>query len=127
MKKDRKHKHSYKTRLILGAGLIAAIAATFCCMTPLILFLLGITGAWMANLNAIEPYRPYFLIASAIFVAIGFWRVYMKPRAPDCKPGGFCVMPESGRVNKIMLWVTMAIIVLVLLYPFILPIIGGNS
>jgi mercuric ion transport protein len=122
-----KYKHSYKTRLLLGAGLITAIAATLCCIAPLILFLLGITGAWMANLNALEPYRPYFLIASAIFVTIGLWRVYMKPRAPDCKPGTLCAMPESGRVNKIMLWITVAIIALVLLYPFILPILVGNS
>ena len=85
------------------------------------LFLLGINGAWIGNLTAMAPYKPYFLIAAIAFVAGGFWKVYKKPKAQDCEPGTFCAMPYSDRINKTMLWVAVSVIVLVLIYPYVAP------
>ncbi len=112
-----------KTRWLLGAGIVTSMAATLCCIAPLVLFLLGIGGAWIANLVALEPYRPYFLGAAIVFVAVGYWKVYRKPKAADCKPGTFCALPAADRTNKIMLWVSTGIILLVLVYPYIVPTI----
>ena len=112
-----------KTRWLLGAGIAAAFTATLCCIAPLVLFLLGISGAWVAEFTALEPYRPYFMTAAIIFVVAGYWKVYRKPKAADCKPGTYCAMPKSDRINKIMLWVATAIIALVLVYPYIAPAI----
>src|SRR3546814_9143726 len=39
---------------LIGAGLASA-----CCVVPLLLVMLGISGAWIANLTALEPYKPY--------------------------------------------------------------------
>jgi len=39
----------------VGGGLRAA-AASSCCILPLALFTVGISGAWIANLTALEPY-----------------------------------------------------------------------
>ncbi len=123
MEEESENTNNGKTRWLLGAGIAAAFTATLCCIAPLVLFLLGISGAWVANLTALEPYRPYFLTAAIIFVAVGYWKVYRKPKAADCKPGTFCAMPESDRINKIMLWIATAIIALVLVYPYIAPAI----
>ena len=123
MTKEQKGKQYNKTRWLLGAGIVTAFAAAICCIAPLVLFLLGISGAWVANLTAMEPYRSYFLTAAIIFVVVGFWKVYRKPKAADCKPGAFCAMPESDRINKIMLWIATGIITLVLLYPYVAPAI----
>jgi mercuric ion transport protein len=111
------------TKWLLGAGILAAISATLCCIVPLLLFLLGMSGAWVANLTALEPYRPYFLTAAVIFVGIGFWKIYRKPPESECKPGTLCAMPNYNRVNKIMLWLAVVIIGLVLVYPYIAPMI----
>ncbi|MGH8614610.1 MAG: mercuric transporter MerT family protein, partial [Gammaproteobacteria bacterium] len=46
-----------KTLLSLG-GILAAIAASSCCVLPLVLFTLGISGAWISNLTALAPYQP---------------------------------------------------------------------
>ena len=121
MTKGQENKQCGKTRWLLGAGIITAFSATLCCIMPLVLFLLGISGAWVANLTAFEPYRPYFLTTAIIFVVIGFWKVYKKPKAAACKPGTFCAMPESDKINKIMLWISASIVTLVLLYPYIAP------
>lgn len=126
MRKILGNKDDSKTRWLLGAGVVTALSATLCCIAPLVLFLLGISGAWIANLTELEPYRPYFVIVAIVFIAIGYWEVYRKPKAVNCKPGTFCAMPESDHINKIMLWIATAIIVLVLMYPYIAPMILEN-
>jgi copper ion binding protein len=65
------------------AGLLAAIAASSCCIPPVIALFAGIGGSASA-LSFMEPFRPY-LIGLAV-VAIGYaWYSYLKPKkADDC-------------------------------------------
>src|SRR6266481_210174 len=48
--------------LLAAGGVIGAIAASSCCILPLVLFTLGISGAWIGNLTALAPYQPIFLV-----------------------------------------------------------------
>jgi MerT mercuric transport protein len=48
-------------RLTALGGILGAIAASSCCIAPLVLFSLGISGAWIGNLTALAPYQPYFI------------------------------------------------------------------
>jgi len=123
MNNEQKKKNPDTTKWFLGVGIIAAFTATLCCIAPLVLFLLGISGAWISNLTAVEPYRPYFLVVAIALVTIGYWKVYKKSNVSDCKPGTFCAMSKSNLINKVMLWIAISIIVLVLLYPYIAPLI----
>ncbi|RRO21405.1 mercuric transport protein MerTP [Flavobacteriaceae bacterium 14752] len=64
-------------------GLIAALAASSCCIPPVIAALAGIGGI-AGSLSWMETYRPY-LIAVAI-IAIGYaWYTQLRPKkADDC-------------------------------------------
>jgi len=64
-------------------GLFAAVAASSCCIPPVIALIAGVGGNASA-LSWMEPFRPY-LIGLAI-VAIGYaWYSYLKPKkADDC-------------------------------------------
>merc|ERR1711879_68721 len=64
-------------------GLFAAVAASSCCIPPVIALIAGVGGSASA-LSWMEPFRPY-LIGVAI-VAIGYaWYDYLKPKkAKDC-------------------------------------------
>jgi len=42
----------------LLVGGVAALVASACCLGPLVLVVLGFSGAWIGNLTALEPYRP---------------------------------------------------------------------
>jgi mercuric ion transport protein len=55
-----------KSATALFAGGLAAILASTCCLGPLVLVSLGISGAWIANLTVLEPYRPIFIGAALI-------------------------------------------------------------
>jgi copper ion binding protein len=64
-------------------GLFAAIAASSCCIPPVIALIAGVGGSASA-LSWMEPFRPY-LIGLAV-IAIGYaWYAYLKPKkADDC-------------------------------------------
>ena len=60
-----------------GAGVLSAIAASLCCITPVIALLAG-SSSIAANFSWIEPARPY-LIGLSIAV-LGFaWYLKLKP------------------------------------------------
>ena len=50
-----------KKSLFTGGSVLGAVAMSSCCILPLALFSLGVTGAWIGNLTALYPYKLYFL------------------------------------------------------------------
>ena len=83
---------------LIGAGLASA-----CCVVPLLLVMLGISGAWIANLTALEPYKPYVAGVTLALLGYGFWHVYFRNK-PDCADGSYCAQPKSSIVTKSALW-----------------------
>jgi mercuric ion transport protein len=91
-------------RLFAAGGILAALVASSCCVAPLALVTLGVSGAWIGNLTALEPYKPYFLGVTALLLAAGFWHVYIRPKKA-CEEGSYCARPSSSRITKSVLWI----------------------
>lgn len=73
-----KYKNSKRSII---TGVFAALAASSCCIPPIIAAIAGVGGA-SASLSWMEPFRPY-LIGLAI-VAIGYaWYNQLKPKQED--------------------------------------------
>jgi mercuric ion transport protein len=89
---------------------MGAILASSCCIVPLVLVLIGVSGAWIGNLTALEPYSGYFSAAAVLFIGAGFWRARRFART-GCPDGSSCTRPQSSIV-KIALWAA-ALLVLV--------------
>ncbi len=83
----------------LIGGLIAALLSTVCCIVPLILLLLGIGGSWVANLTALEPYKPYFIGGAIVLLVFAYWQIFLQKQA--CEEGKICAIPENKRKYKI--------------------------
>ena len=96
-----------------AGGIIGAILASSCCVAPLALLLLGVSGAWIGNLTALEPFRPWFAAFALIFIGLGFRQVYFRAR-PDCADDGYCARPRSIMPIKIALWIATALVVVAL-------------
>ena len=104
----------------LVTGGIAALLASTCCLGPLVLVALGVSGAWIVNLTAFEPYRPLFL--GAALVAMYFaWRRIFRP-AQDCQPGEVCAVPQVHRAYRIVFWIVAALVLVALAFPYVLPL-----
>ena len=105
--------------LLSVGGIIAGLAAASCCVVPFALFLAGISGAWIGNLTALEPYRLYFAGFAVACIGIGFYRVYRKPAAA-CAEDSYCARPASNRIAKIGLWTASAIVVIAIASPYVI-------
>ncbi|MEK7375022.1 MAG: mercuric transporter MerT family protein [Thermodesulfobacteriota bacterium] len=64
----------------LAGAVAAAVGASVCCLGPLLLLALGVGGAWIGNLTAMEKYRPIWTAATLVFLGLAFARVYRKPK-----------------------------------------------
>jgi mercuric ion transport protein len=98
-------------KLFAAGGVIGALVASSCCIVPLVFVSLGISGAWIGSLTALEPYKPHFLAVTGLALAAGFWHVYFKPK-PACENESFCVRPMSGLITHSALWIATVIALL---------------
>ena len=125
---DNKIIKSDKTtkKIIATGSLLGAIAASTCCVLPVILFALGISGAWISNLVSLARYKPFFIVLSLVFIGTGFWIVYFKPQISIPKvQSTSCYRPFPEKTIKIMLWSAVIIILIVFLIPYIAPFLLG--
>ena len=112
-----------KTRLIAAGGILGAIAASSCCVVPLVLFSLGISGAWIGNLTMLTPYKPYFIALTIGLLGYGYYLVYRKPKVA-CEAGTACARPLPNRVVKGSLWFATLLVLIAFLWPVIIPVIA---
>ena len=93
MKINQDHQISDKRRqqrLMAAGGLFGALAASSCCILPLALFGLGVSGAWIGNFTQLAPYQPYFVATTLCFLGYGYWLVYR-----SSKPACTCLLYTS--------------------------------
>lgn len=110
--------------LVAAGGALGAIAAMSCCILPLVLFTLGIGGAWIGNLTALAPYQPIFIVGTVGFLAAGYYLVYRKPR-PACAEGEACARPLPNRIVKLALWTATALVLAAMAFPYVAPALLG--
>jgi mercuric ion transport protein len=112
---------SSKSRVAAAGGLIAAMLASSCCIAPLLLVMLGVSGAWIGNLRALEAYQPVFVLITLGFLAFGFWQVYFKPKR-DCVGDADCSRPLPNILVKAVLWLATALVALTLTIDYWAPL-----
>lgn len=99
---------------LIGAGLLTAIAASSCCIVPVLALFAGING-FASTIVWLEPFRPYF-IGFAILV-IGFaWYQKLKPqKQTDCD----CETDKKPKFfqSKFFLAIVTVFTCLMLLFP----------
>ena len=104
----------------LGVGaLLAAIGASACCVGPFLLLSLGIGGAWMSTLTGLEPVRPFFIILTLVFMALGYRKLYLTPHR--CEEGESCATSDIHRRQRLMFWLGSAFILILLAFPWLAP------
>ncbi len=112
------------TGMIAAGGVLGALAASSCCIVPLVLFTLGIGGAWIGNLTALAPYQPVFLVVTLGFLGTGYYLVYRRPKAA-CAEGAVCVRPAPNRFVKLALWAATALVFAAIAFPYVAPALLG--
>jgi len=104
----------------LIAGVIAGITASACCIGPLLLLMLGISGSWIGNLTAMEPYRPIFIGITLLFLGLAFRKLYLVPQ--NCAVDTPCAQPGNLRKQRILFWLITAVVTMMIAFPWYAPL-----
>lgn len=103
-----------------AGGIIGALAASSCCVLPVVLFSLGISGAWIGNFTQLAPYQPYFIAATLAFIGTGYWLVYPSSKLA-CAEGEACARPLPNGLVKIGLIAATVIVIAAWGFDYVAP------
>ncbi len=105
-------------RLLTLGGIVGALAASTCCILPLVLFGLGISGAWIGSLTQLAPYQFYFIGATAACLGGGYWLVYRSAKRA-CAEDDACARPLPNRIVKMGLVSATVLVIAALAVDFL--------
>lgn len=106
--------------LAAAGGLLGAIAASSCCMLPLILFTLGVSGSWIGNLVQLAPYQPYFVAMAIACLSYGYRLVYRSAQS-SCPVGGYA----SKRLVKRALFLATVLVIAAMGFKLLVPLLNS--
>ncbi len=103
----------------MGAGLLAAIAASLCCITP-VLAVLGGLGGIASTFSFLDPLRPYLIGFTAIILGYAFYIAYKPKKEDDVECA--CEDEENPATknflnSKTFLWIVTGVSILMFTFP----------
>jgi mercuric ion transport protein len=87
-------KQKTTSKAVTGVGIVAAIGASLCCITPLLALLAGASGA-ASSLSWLEPARPYLIGLAIAALAFAWYRSSGNKQSTACGPDGACVVKKK--------------------------------
>jgi mercuric ion transport protein len=104
-----------KDKAFIGASLVAGIAASLCCILPIVF---ALAGAGIVGASAFfATWRPYLLGTTFLLLGLGFYFAYRKPKHA-CEPGSACEKPAANKTGRIGLWVAAVVVLIVAAFPY---------
>jgi mercuric ion transport protein len=107
--------------LVAAGGILGALAVSSCCILPLVLFSLGVSGAWIGSFTQLAPFQPYFIAATTACLGYGYWLVYRSSKAA-CREGEACARPIPNRLVKFGLILATALVIAAIGFDFLAPL-----
>ena len=109
-------------KLVAAGGVQGAVAASSCCIVPLVLFSLGVSGAWIGNLTRLAPYQPIFVAVTLACLGYGYW-LARRARLTVCAEGAACSRPLPDGVVTIALVAATLLVAAAVAFDFIAPFV----
>ncbi len=101
----------------LATAAVASLLASSCCLLPLALASVGLTGAWLGNLRVLQPYSP-ILIGIAIAALVLAGRSHFGSRsAAACRIDG----AKPRTFYPAMFWLVATLTLILLVMPVVAP------
>ena len=112
---ENSHERTGSGALFVGG--LAAVLASSCCLGPLLLVALGVSGAWIGNLTRLEPYRPFFIAAALVALFFAGRRIFRPVQA--CESGEICAVPRTRKIYKITFGIVSVLVLIALVFPYV--------
>ena len=109
-------------RLTAAGGLLGALAASSCCILPLVLFSLGVSGAWIGNFTRLAPYQPYFIAVTIACLGYRYWLIYRSSKVV-CADGEACERPLPNWLVQFGLIAATVLVAAAIGFNFLAPLL----
>ena len=110
---------------LAAGGLLGALAASSCCILPLVLFGLGVSGAWIGNFTRLAPYQPIFIAFTLACLGGGAWLARRASRQA-CAEDAACARPIPNRIVKATLVLATLLVVAALGLDLVAPLLFNS-
>jgi 4-hydroxybenzoate polyprenyltransferase len=100
---------------LAGLGLISAIAASLCCITPVLALIAGTSGL-ASTFSWLEPFRPYFIGLTVLVLAFAWYQKLKPKKQIDCG----CETNEKPKFiqSKMFLGIVTVFAIIMLAFPY---------
>lgn len=116
------------TSLLAGTGAVVGIGAlvvSSCCVLPIALAGLGVTGAVFSGLAFLADIRPFLIVGAAVMLALGWAFFFWRRRGASCD-GDSCARPErSGRMIALLGFGSLVVGLALVWGPYVEPALLG--
>src|SRR5215471_1838386 len=109
-------------RLMAAGGLLGALAAASCCILPLVLFGLGVSGAWIGTFTQLAPYQPYFIAVTIACLGYGYWLAYRSSKVA-CGESEACARPFRNWLVQLGLIVATVLVLSAIGFDVLAPVL----
>jgi mercuric ion transport protein len=100
---------------LIGAGLLTAIAASLCCVTPVLALIAGTSGL-VSTFSWLEPFRPYFIGLTILVLGFAWYQKLKSKKQIDCN----CETEEKPKFiqSKTFLGIVTSFAIVMLAFPY---------
>lgn len=109
---------------LIGAGLLTAVTASLCCFTPVLALIAGTSGI-ASTFTWIEPFRPYLIGLTILFLGFAWYQKLKHKKEIDCE----CDTDEKPKFlqKKTFLGIVTAFAIIMLAFPYYSGIFYPNT
>lgn len=109
---------------VTGA-LAGGIAASACCVLPMVFLWLGVSGAWIANLTALAAYHSVFIGLSVVLLLASYHFIYRRQNI-ECKVGERCEKTLPPVLVRISFWAAVSLVGVAAIFPYVVTYFYGG-
>jgi len=116
---------------LAGASVLTAIAASLCCITPVLALVAGVSGL-ASTFLWLEPIRPYFIVLTVLALSFVWYQKLRPKNKIDCNcetddlPAGQAGKPKFIQ-SKTFLGIVTAFAIIMLAFPYYSGIFYPNT
>ena len=119
---DNPRNVSHLQNAAAAGGVLGAIAASSCCMLPLLLFTLGASGPWIGRLVRLAPYQPYFIALAVACIGYGYWLSY---RSSNQTCAAACSTRSASKLLNPALVFATILVAAAIAFNFLAPLLNS--
>jgi mercuric ion transport protein len=101
---------------------VAALLASACCVLPLLLAVVGISGAWISQMRWLQPYSTGLMALAVASLGLAAWRLFRSESVADraCDAGDTACRNVNA-VARRWFWLIAILTLIPLLVPLAAP------